>query len=116
MTIGELLETLKRANQDANIKYSFGGCSPTKIGSWRGIYAEPALGWEDADQYPTVRDVVAELELSLDGRTYYGYKGGEYAFRPKHELHIDNPGKYTCTEIDRVELDDTFVVIHTKAE
>jgi hypothetical protein len=47
MTIGDVLNSLKHAKPDIAVRFDFGGVSPTKIDSWRGVYAEPALGFSD---------------------------------------------------------------------
>jgi hypothetical protein len=122
MTTNKLLEILRGAKQDGRVYLSFCRCIPTVVKSWRGIYAEPALGWEpggysgNVKEYPTVATLVAELKRAIDGREYGGWKGGEYSYDGNETLHVDNYGDCTHTEIVRVEVKKFEVVIHTATE
>ena len=120
-TINEVIEKLKQANPENDVFFSPLRLVPTTVDSWRGIYAEPALGWEAAGysgngKAPTVATLLAELEKSIDGREYQGWKGGEYTYRGNSPLHIDNPGESTNTEIQDVivGLYDVTIVIATE--
>jgi hypothetical protein len=121
MTIDDLLYDLRKAKPDAVVMFDFCNCAPTTIGSWRGIYAEPALGWiatgySGKGKTPTVADLIAELERAIDGREYTGWKGGEFRYTGSDTLHIDNNGESTNTELVRAENDDWRVVLHTRRE
>lgn len=122
MTIGELKEILKTAKPDQNVYFDFCNCRPTTIDSWRGSYDEPALGWTptgysanaaDEMKQTTVKELLDELDKGTSN-CYSGWKGGDYHYDDYSPLHIDNSGDYTSTEIDRVEVDDFYVIIHTK--
>ena len=115
MIIAELLQALKRANPDADVRFDFCGCSPTTVDSSRGDYSIPALGWHDG-QAPTVSALVRELDMATDGREYTGWKGGEYTYTTKDCICVDNPGKWTSTELLRVEDKGWQVILHTQME
>ncbi len=118
MNIKQVIEKLKQAPADHRVYFSPLRCVPTTVDSWRGIYAEPALGWEpsgysgNVKEYPTVASLIAELERAIDGRIYTGWKGGEYSYTENHTLHIDNPGDCTSTEIKEITVGEYQVVIH----
>lgn len=125
ITTNELLAILRTApKSDGRVYLDFCRCVPTTVDSWRGFYAEPALGWEVAGyysgsvkEYPTVASLIAELEKAIDGREYTGWKGGEYTYNGDETLHIDNPGDFTSTEIAHVEFKECGeVVLHTATE
>lgn len=121
MTINELLNELKKAKSDATVVFDFCDCFPSVVDSWRGIYAEPAIGWGvldyvEFDKYPTVANVIAELEKAIDGRPYTGWKGGDFSYTGENKLHVDNPGRYTLTELVKAEDRDWQVVLHTQRE
>lgn len=121
MNIGDVKHMLRRADPNHNVYFSFAACVPTTVQSWRGVYAEPAIGWEPsghsgAGVAPTVAALLEELEKATDGRKYSGWKGGEFAYRDSDTLHVDNPGDCTNTEISRVELQDWRVILHTTYE
>ena len=118
MTIKQVIEKLKTAKQDHRVYFSPLWCVPTTVDSWRGIYAEPALGWQpsgysgNVNEYPTAGSLIAELQKATDGKNYIGWKGGEYSYSGGDTLHIDNPGDCTNTEIKSIEVNDYQVIIH----
>ena len=121
MTIGEVIDTLERAKPDAPVWFAFGYCVPTDVDSWRGVYAEPALGHVNAGrgsqkQPPTVADILKKLKEAIDGRTFSGWKGGDYSYSRSDTLHVDNPGEYSNTELIRVQVEDWRVTLHTAKE
>lgn len=122
MTINGLIRELNRAKPDFRVYFSFCNCVPTKIQSWRGIYDDPAIGWQPSgysghvEEYPTVSSLISELEKAKDGRLYEGWKGGDYSYNGDEILHVDNPGDYTNTEITHIEIKDFEVIIHTQKE
>lgn len=119
MTIAELLHELKRARPDVEVIFDFGGCAPTTVGSSRGDYATPALGWcatgySGNGKAPTVAQLIAELEKAIDGREYDGWKGGAYTYTPRNTICVDNPGDWTDTHLVRAEDKNWQVVLHTR--
>ena len=120
MTIGEILDAIANADDEASITFDFGGISPTKVDSWRGSYDEAAIGFSSG-QYGepcvTVKQFRAALQIALTpGVTYSGWKGGEYQYTKSTPLHVDNRGCYSNTEISRVEVQDWGVILHTDRE
>ena len=115
MRIEDLIKRLAKCDATKPVVFDFCGLSPTSVSSWRGVYAEAALGWAPRDEakYPVVKNLVAELHKALEG-TYHGWKGGDYTYGPHTVLHVDNPGKCTNTEIFDVVEDDSFVVLRTE--
>lgn len=119
ITINELLTLLRGAPKpDGKVSYAFGWCLPTTIESWRGIYAQPALGWQPyhacTGEPPTVASLIKELEEAIDGREFTGWKGGQYSYTGDEPLHVDNPGEVSHTVIERVEISDWGrVTLHT---
>ena len=120
MTIGEILDAIARADDEASVVFDFGSTSPTKVDSWRGFYEEAAIGYSAGvygEPCMTVRQFRAELQGTIEpGRTYSGWKGGEYQYTRSTPLHVDNPGCYSCTEISRVEVQEWGVILHTIRE
>lgn len=120
MTIGEVIDALATAKPDVRVVFDFGGVVPTRVASWRGIYAEAALGFEGGDYSananPTAGTLLANLRESIDGRTFDGWKGGDYRFDRDTPLHIDNRGCYTNTELTRIDVGEFEVMLHTAHE
>ncbi len=118
-TIGEVLDFLENeCKPDDYVWFDFAGFQPTTVESWRGIYAEPALGFEESTMDGVkVQQLVKELEDVINGKTFYGWKGGEFSYGLYDTLHIDNCGKCTNTEIrDLTRLSWGCVIINTCRE
>ena len=115
MNIGELLTSLRAANPEHLVFYDFCGLVPTTVNSSRGSYDLPALGWDKPSTNPTVWNLIGELEKAIDGRTYHGYKGGEYRFNARSEICVDNYGHWTDTWITGVEERSGCVIITTRS-
>lgn len=115
MKVGELKNILNKLDKNKKVVFDFCDCIPTTIDSWRGIYAEPALGWKIhgyADT-PTVDQLLTELNIATNGKPYGGWKGGLYAFNDDSKLHVDNPGRCSYTEISGVDHEGYLVVLLT---
>jgi hypothetical protein len=121
MNIGTIKKYLSVADETLPVYFDFCGCVPTEIGSWRGIYAEPAIGWDSTGysggaKAPTVKEFLAELNLATSGKVYKGWKGGEFTYDDTNILHVDNRGDNTSTEIIAVEIGEYEVTIHTRKQ
>jgi len=117
MRLGQVIKQLETADPSISVRYDF-GCVPTSVDSWRGAYAEPALGWvtrNEVMEAPSVELLLRDLK-GVFRKTYHGYKGGEYRYTQKNRLHIDNYGHSSGTEIAWIEVGEYEVVIHTQEE
>ena len=119
-TIGELISMLEAfENQDAIVYFDFCRCFPTIVDSWRGVYAEAALGWEAEGELNATpkkaKELVDNLRMAASKKiTFFGYKGGEYVYDMDTEIHIDNYGSCTHTEIkDIIAVFDDMLIITT---
>lgn len=83
MTLGELIERLKKENPDNIVKLGFH--SPH---SYRGYYDELAF---ETKRDVRVGDMLAAAESSL-GKEFTGYKGGEYTMGPHTDVHLAEYG------------------------
>lgn len=108
--IAELLILLKHSRPDAGVIFDFPGyMSPTKVASYRGYYDMPALGYDRIYGDMTVEKLREELENATDGRTYTGWKGGDFSYTKDDFLWAANPGEaqgYAITGI----IDDGYQV------
>lgn len=116
LRLGELIDSMKRCKKDASVIFDFGGAVPTGIDSWRGVYAELSLQWGGGrygDDYPKVSDVLEILSAAV-GKTYTGWKGGEYRMDRDTPVWVDNRGCWTKTAIVGVSDEDYIVVLQTE--
>jgi len=104
MSLGELIYALRQHNPEAKVFFEFGGISPGDVDSWRGDYAQLALGWKaDRDGDPrTVAQLLENLTEAI-GKEFEGYKGGIYMMRESTQVWVDRPGEYTSTALVRVK-------------
>jgi hypothetical protein len=113
MKLGELIAALERKNQDMEVRFEFARMFPTTIKSWRGDYSQLAIGYADtAKEEVTVGDLLKKLK-EADGKTYDGYKGGNYLMSANTFVWVDNWGKFTETGILDINEFDGEVFIRT---
>jgi hypothetical protein len=113
MNIGTIKKYLAVAKKDLPVQFDFCNCRPVTVSSWRGIYAEPTIGWSTEGE-TTVDQFLTELNLATSGKIYEGWKGGDFQYDDNSPLHVDNPGRYTLTEIVAVEVTEWDVILHTR--
>ena len=119
MTLGEFIRALQRQDEDEPVKFDFVHFGPTTLASYRGYYDQLALGYEECGRmrrdmqydYPKVKELIAHCEAAI-GKTYTGWKGGDYTMDERTALWVANPGESGSTGIINVE-GHTYVTIIT---
>lgn len=90
MTLGEIIEALRSADQSH--------IAPIGMGypmSWRGVYSELAFA-------PAKNISVAEMLKNAEsamGKTFTGYKGGEYTMGEWTDCYLDSYGSASGDKI-----------------
>lgn len=107
MTIGELRSALSRKPADACVRFNFVYFCPSGCHSYRGDYAQPAIGYGTEDITVTA---VLKLLDKLTSEEFMGYKGGNYRYDDSHELFVANYGEAGRTAIVDVCNDDYGIV------
>jgi hypothetical protein len=64
---------------------------PTELMSWRGVYAELSFGFSFEGKEPTVKKIITELREAV-GKTYEGYKGGDFVMGRSTPVWVANYG------------------------
>lgn len=72
-------------------------------GSWRGIYAEPAIFFESNDEYIPISELIEVFNDLTSGKEFDGYKGGEFSFDCADEIHFEY-GYSNCEDLSILEL------------
>lgn len=72
-------------------------------GSWRGIYAEPALFFEDKEEYIPISELMEAFNDLTSGKEFEGYKGGEFSFDCADEIHFEYSWS-NCEDLSILEL------------
>ena len=81
-TLGEVILLLKSQPPFNIIKLDFTTDNPSDLISYRGYYTDLALDYDDDVIGTNVRQLLKTFE-EADGRTYEGYKGGDYTMHRK---------------------------------
>jgi len=85
MNLGQLIDGLRGVkDRDRKVPKGF-----AKAHSWRGVYAE--LAFEPANDV-TISSMLAEAEGAV-GRTFEGWKGGDFTMNRDTEIHISIEGE-----------------------
>ncbi len=101
LSLGELIAKLEGiGDKTVNIEFAFVYAYPTTLDSWRGSYDELALGFafEREENEPTVESLLKHLVESV-GRTFVGWKGGDYIMGKTTPVWVANPGDSGQTAI-----------------
>lgn len=107
-TLGKLIKLLQIEDPTAHLRYDFVHFKPTLgIHSYRGYYEDLAVGYGTDDNI-TVGELTAKLKEAV-GRTYQGWKGGEYRMDTDTPVWVSNPSEAGGTAIVGVR-DDGWVV------
>ena len=108
LTLGQLIEQLEKAGtindetgKPKGVVFDFGNTYPTTLDSWRGSYAELALGYSELWPNDTKVNAVQLLEdcKQAIGRTYKGYKGGHFKMNKNTPIWVANYGHSSNTGI-----------------
>lgn len=123
LTLGELILKLepiveaqkkKKKDDQANIYFDFADTFPTHLHSWRGSYAELAIGfgggtYSSDDKAMTVIDFYKILKEAI-GKTYIGWKGGDFVMGKNTPLWVSDDGMGSQTGIIEI-VDEGYQVI-----
>jgi hypothetical protein len=114
LSLGEFLDVLERQPEADLVLFDFGGMVPTRVNSYRGYYEDLAIGFGDVDT-PKVAEVLKELRSAI-GKTFEGYKGGNYRMGRNSRLWVANYGRTSDTVITGIAECSWATVIATRWE
>ena len=120
MTLGTFIAELSgmpthsamRPDDERSGFFDFGTLEPTEFDSYRGFYSDLALGFEVEGEGVTVAGLLASAREAL-GKTYCGYKGGDYVMTDRTPLWAANYGRSGQTAICGLRDEDWAVFIET---
>lgn len=121
-TLGAVIAALERAEPEADVQYDFCYTRPTTVASYRGYHDHLALGWSEdsvkdksgnfVSHWPKAKDVLAELKSAL-GKTFKGYKGGDFMMAANTPLWVAKWGQSGGTGIVGMTCDEYIVMLIT---
>lgn len=99
LSLGELIAKLEatRREDDKDVWFDFENARPTDFDSYRGIYAELAIGFKFEGRM-LLSDFI-ESAKSCVGQTFEGYKGGEYTMSLDTPVWVANYGNSGSTAV-----------------
>jgi hypothetical protein len=89
--LGQFIDNLEAFDGDLHIEYD-DGVTPGDFGSWRGRYEELTLYPSEASVPRTVADVLRDAN-EADGKTFPGYKGGDFGMNLSTPVWADAWGQ-----------------------
>lgn len=129
ITLGELIarvepivakqrEVIEKYEDEAYVCFDFEYAYPTDLISWRGSYAELSLTFtfpDHSDKNTEPLTVTAFLELlkGAIGKTYTGYKGGEFVMGRQTPIWVANYGNSGETAVIGVIDNEYSVILET---
>ena len=82
-------------------------------GSWRGIYSEPALFFDEDSDYVPISTLADALDDLSSGRPFEGYKCGRYWYDACSPLHFESGYSYCSdTSISRYLSPESVVYLN----
>ena len=115
LSLGELITRLSECPKDSSVIFDFGGLHPTQCASYRGYYSDLAIGFSSEGPRPSVAVVLVFLKSAV-GRTFTGWKGGDYKMTKGSQVWVANPGDTSDTVITAVQSHSYGVILHTAWE
>jgi len=118
----EIVDKHEATKEEANVYFDFCRTYPTKIDSWRGIYAELALNWRQYPDYAQQTDTplkakgFLELLKCANGTEYTGYKGGTFRMSLSTPVWVDNYGHSSDTAVVDIKDEGYQVIIVTRKQ
>jgi hypothetical protein len=113
ITLGELIEQLSSLPADRYLVFDWCWLKPDGLRSYRGCYSDLAVGFTDAYQSVTVGQFLQECREAV-GKTYEGYKGGEYRMSESTPVWVANYGNSTGVAVTKVKDRGWAAVLVTK--
>lgn len=98
--------------QDPEVKFDFEYLRPTGLSSWRGSYDELAIEFSGEGEWIKASQFIAMLKEAV-GKTYTGYKGGDFVMGKSTPMWVANYGNSGNTGVYNLSYDGYFIVIET---
>ena len=117
MSLGQLIDALKdvrtsNGKDGLTVCFDFEYSRPTGFDSWRGVYAELALNFSFDGRETSLEDLISWAEESV-GKTFEGYKGGDFTMTRETPVWVANCGNSGSTAVTGVYDDGWQVVLLT---
>lgn len=122
LTLGELILKLESLSPiykyengeetEKEVKFDFEYLHPNGLSSWRGSYSELAINFSSDGKNSTLKEFITELKGAI-GKTYQGYKGGDFLMGKTTPIWVANYGNSGETAVVDVEDRKYYVILKT---
>jgi hypothetical protein len=112
MTLGELIDALKRRPADDTVRFDFCGYVPGELMSYRGFYDHLAIEPTSVGR-PSVGEFLTRLRGAV-GSKHTGYKGGTFVMRIDTPIWCAGYGQASSTAIVGIYDCSYMTVIRTE--
>ena len=109
-TLGEVILLLKMQPSSNFVRFDFTSDNPQRLHSYRGYYSDLALGHEPVPELVTVGQLLKRFE-DADGRTFTGYKGGDFTMHRKTLVWVASYGNTGRMLVDIQSKDGVTTII-----
>lgn len=97
LNLGQLIELLENRNPEDYLRFDFGGFSPCGLDSYRGYYTDLAICFER--KYPNPVGAFLDELRGAVGKSFTGYKGGDFTMHRDSRVWVANHGETSDTGI-----------------
>lgn len=98
ISLGKLIKLLELEPQDNDVVFDFGGFTPDLLASYRGDYSQLAISYRQNIDDMKVSELLGKLKEAV-GKTFVGYKGGDYKMDTDTLIWAANTGETPHTAI-----------------
>ncbi len=124
MNLGQAIQALKvfgttAGEEPKDVRFDFGRFTVNGLRSYRGYYDHLAFGFREATMDKPAMTAEELLKLMVEetlGKTFQGYKGGDYVMDENTKLWVANWGDCHSTAVDRMTDEGIAIIIHTRFE
>ena len=98
LKLGQIIKLLEGQPKENTVRFDFCGFVPSGVSSYRGYYEDLAIEFEEKYPFPTVAEILTMLKDCI-GKTFTGYKGGEYTMDENSQVWVANYSNTSNTVI-----------------
>jgi len=110
--LGVLIKELELQPQDNYLRFDFPAYPDMSVDSYRGYYSDLALGFQDRMEDFRVKGLLSTLKSCI-GKTFEGYKGGDFTMDESTPVWVANWSHSTSTGVVGIIKDGNLTVLST---
>lgn len=113
LSVGGLIRLLEKREREQMVSFDFGHRRPSGIHSYRGFYDHLAIGHVYGGDDVTVDGLLLSLKDAI-GKTFQGWKGGDYRMNAQTPIWCDDAGDASSTAIVGIGSCDYWTILETR--